>query len=238
MTPPAAPERSKPHRLPGAISRPGGWRSARFPWSDRDVPALRFARGLDVPQDARRPWGLQGGQDDAKPLKPRRAPPGEQGPRDAVCLTLNGARPDLWRAVEPEDHVLARLGQSRRHTQAAKQGCRKVLQGLPYGPRGIITAKLKSDGAAQRESLPGVEHRPRRSLHHRCASAQRPTRQRAYRRQGGKAPGHAQRFLSASGPMAQHVRPRRPRLSAAQYRDALPQRCESWTAMTGTERAA
>jgi putative transposase len=49
--------------------------------------------------------------------------------------------------------------------------------------------------------------------------------------QGFKSPGHAQRFLSAYGPISQHFRPRRHLLSASEYR------FESWAEVTGTERA-
>ena len=85
-------------------------------------------------------------------------------------------------------------------------------------PRVIITDKLKSYGAAKREMLPGVEHRQSRYLNNRCENSHRPTRQRERRMQGFKSPGHAQRFLSAYGPIAQHFRPRRHLLSASAYR--------------------
>jgi putative transposase len=130
------------------------------------------------------------------------------------------------------------LVQSRRNKQAAKKFCRKRLKGVQYGPRGIITDKLKSYGAAKRESLPGVEHRQSRSLNNRCENAPRPTRQREDCRQGFKAAGHAPRFLSAYGPLAHHFRPRRHLLSAAAYRAEMRHRFESWAEITGTERAA
>ena len=44
-------------------------------------------------------------------------------------------------------------------SKAAKRFFRKLLKGLQYVPRVIITDKLKSYGAAKREILPGVEHR-------------------------------------------------------------------------------
>ena len=56
--------------------------------------------------------------------------------------------------------------------------------------------------------------------------------------QGFKSAGHAQRFLSAYGPIAQHFRPRRHRLSAAEYRQEMKTRFESWAEITSTERAA
>jgi putative transposase len=56
--------------------------------------------------------------------------------------------------------------------------------------------------------------------------------------QGFKSAGHAQRFLSTYGPMAQHIRPRRHLLSASAYREEMKNRVASWAEITGTERAA
>src|SRR4029453_13543673 len=121
-------------------------------------------------------------------------------------LTINGQRHDLWRAVDQGDNVLDILVERRRNKQAAKKFFRKLLKGLQYVPRVIITDKLKSYGAAKREIPPGVEHRQRRYLNNRCENSHRPTRQRERRMQGFKSAGHAQRFLSAYGPIAQHFR--------------------------------
>jgi putative transposase len=238
MTPPAAPERYKNHRFPGEIIRHGVWLYSRFPLSYRDVQALLFERGIDVPHEAIRQWCLKFGQDYANRLKRRRAQPGDKWHLDEVFLTKNGERHSLWRAVDQDDNVLDILVQSRRNKQAAKQFFRKLLEGLQYVPRVIITEKLKSYGAAKREILPGVEHRQSRSLNNRCENSHRPTRQREYRMQGLKSAGHVQRFLSAYGPIAQHFRPRRHLLSAADYRQEMQKRCASWAAVTGTEQAA
>jgi len=56
--------------------------------------------------------------------------------------------------------------------------------------------------------------------------------------QGFKSAGHAQRFLSAYGPIAQHFRPRPHLLSALEYREEMRNRFEGWAEMTGTERTA
>jgi putative transposase len=61
--------------------------------------------------------------------------------------------------VDQDGNVLDILVQSRRNTHAAKRFFRKLLKGVQYVPRVIITDKLKSYGAAKREILPGVEHR-------------------------------------------------------------------------------
>jgi putative transposase len=238
MTPPAAPERYKNHRFPGEIIRHGVWLSYRFPLSDRDVQELLCERGIDVTHEAIRHWCRQFGQAYANQRKQRRPRTGDTWHLDAVFLTSNGQRHDLWRAVDHDDHVLDILGQSRRTKHATKKCFRKRLKGLQDVPRVLITEKLKTYGAAKREILPGVAHRQSRSLNNRCEHSHRPTRQREYRRQGFTSAGHAQRFLAAYGPIAQHVHLRRHRLSASAYRAAMQNRFGSWAAITGTERAA
>lgn len=120
---------------------------------------LLCERGIDVTHEAIRPWCLKFGQDYANQLKRRRAQPGDKWHLDAVFLTMNGQRHYRWRAVDQDENVLDMLVQSRRNTHAAKKFLRKLLKGLRYVPRVIITDKLKSYGAAKRAILPGVEHR-------------------------------------------------------------------------------
>jgi putative transposase len=238
MTPPADPKRYKNHRFPGEIISHGVWLYYRSPLSYRDVQELLCERGIDVTHEAIRQWCLKFGQDYANQLKRRRPRPGDKWHLDEVFLTINGQRHYLWRAVDQDDNVLDILVQSRRNKQAAKKFFRKLLKGCQYVPRVLITDKLKSYGAAKREILPGVEHRQSRYLNNRCENSHRPTRQREYRMQGFKSAGHAQRFLSAYGPIAQHFRPRRHLLSASAYRAEMRNRFERWAEITGTERAA
>jgi putative transposase len=238
MPPHADPERDKNHRVPADILRHGGWLADRFTLSSRDVEELLLERGLPVSHEAVRPWCRQFGHDDANRLRRRRPQPGDPWHLDEVFLTLQGARHALWRAVAQAANGLAILVQSRRNQQAAKQCVRKLLKGLQYVPRGILTAKRKSYGAAKRERLPGGAQRQSRYLKNRCENSHQPTRHREHRRQGGKAAGHAPRFLSAYGPMAHHFRPRRPLRSAPEYRTELRQRCASWAEIPGTQRAA
>ena len=105
-------------------------------------------------------------------------------------------------------------------------------------PRVIITDKLKSYGAAKREILPGVEHRQQRYLNNRAENSHQPTRQRERRMQRFKSPGHAQRFLSASGSIAQYFRPRRHRFAASAYRQELQKRFQTWREITILPMAA
>ena len=158
--------------------------------------------------------------------------------RDEVVLPIKGERHYWWRAVDQDGNVLDILGQRRRNKRAAKKFFRKLLKGLIYVPRVLVTDKLKSYGAAKREVLPGVEHRQHRYLNNRAENSHLPTRQRERRMQRFKSPGQAQRFLAAYGPIAQHFRSRRHRFAAPAYRQELKARFQIWQAITGTALAA
>jgi len=93
---------------------------------------------------------------------------------DEVFLTIKGERHYLWRAIDQEGNLLDILIQRRRDKQAAKKFFRKLLKGLIYVPRVIVTDKLKSYGAAKREILPGVEHRQHRYLNNRAENSINP----------------------------------------------------------------
>lgn len=76
-----------------------------------------------------------------------------------MYLKINGKTHYLWRAFDQDGNILDILVQSRRNKHAAKRFFCKLLKGLQYVPRVIITDKLKSYAAAKRENMPGVEHR-------------------------------------------------------------------------------
>ena len=124
------------------------------------------------------------------------------------------------------------LVQSRRNKKAAKRFFRKLLKGLQYVPRVIITDKLKSYGAAKREILPGVEHRQHKRLNNRAENSHQPTRLREKKMRKFKSAKHTQRFLSAFGPLSQHFQPGRHRFSAREYRAILQGRFQTWNEVT------
>ena len=90
--------------------------------------------------------------------------------------------------MDQDGNVLDILVQRRRNKQAAKKFFRKLLKGLAYVPRVVITDKLKSYGAAKREILPGVAHRQHRYLNNRAENSPQPTRQRERPMQRFKSP--------------------------------------------------
>jgi putative transposase len=144
----------------------------------------------------------------------------------------------LWRAVDQDGNVLAILVQPRRGKRAATKFLRKLLKGLTYVPRVVITDKRASYGAALRDVLPSVEHRRHKGRTNRAENSHQPTRERERRMRRCKDPGHAQRFLAAYGPIAGHFRPRRHRLTAAAYRQTRAACFATWRAVTGTPALA
>ena len=129
------------------------------------------------------------------------------------------------------------LVQSRRNKGAALKFFRKLLKGCTYVPRVLITDKLASYGAAKREVLPSVEHRQSRYLNNRAENSHLPTRKREQVMQRFKSSGHAQRFLSAFGPIREHFCPRRHRLRAEEYRRERAHRFEVWNEVVGLQIA-
>src|ERR1700730_9740610 len=61
---------------------------------------------------------------------------------------INGRLHYLWRAVDQDGDALDILVQRRRDKKAAKKFFRKLLKGLQYVPRVIVTDKLRSYDAA------------------------------------------------------------------------------------------
>jgi len=145
------------------------WSYHRFTLSLRDVSEqlIMRMRGIAVSYETIREWNLTFGQSDANEIKRRSPRRGDKWHMDEMCLVMNGKKYWLWRAVDQEGYELDILLQSRKNKEAAKRFFVKLLKGLLYVPRVIITDKLASYGAAKREILPGVEHRQHKGLNNR-----------------------------------------------------------------------
>ena len=228
----------KRHRFPPAIIGHAVWLYFRFALSYRDVEELLAERGVVLTYETVRQWCRKFGQTYANGLRRSRPRPGDKWHLDEAFIAINGQTHYLWRAVDQDGTVLDILVQSRRDKVAAKKFFRKLLKGLQYVPRVLITDKLASYGAARRAVLPSVEHRRQKGLNNRAENSHQPTRERERRMRRFKSPGHAQRFLAAYGPVASHFRPRRHRLTAHDYRQLRDERFVSWRAVTGTPAMA
>lgn len=199
---------------------------------------LLLRRGIEVSYETIRQWCLKFGQAFANEIRRRRARPGDKWHLDEVVLKIKGKTAYLWRAVDQQGVVLDILVQARRNTKAATKFFKKLLKGLEYVPRVIITDKLRSYGAAKKELLPRVEHRQHKRLNNRAENSHQPTRVREKIMRRFKSPGQAQRFLSAQGPLREHFRPKRHKLSASAYRAKMREQFEVWNEVTKLSIAA
>ena len=146
------------HRFPSEIISHCVWLYFRFSLSFRDVEELMSSRGVSLSYETVREWCLKFGQTYANGLRRRSPRPGDQWHLDEVFLKINGRLHYLWRAVDQDGDVLDIMVQSRRDKKAAKKFFRKLLKGLRYVPRVIITDKLKSYSSARAEVIPSVQH--------------------------------------------------------------------------------
>jgi len=226
------------HRFPAEIISHTVWLYFRFALSFRDVEEIMAVRGVTLSYEAIREWCRKFGQTYANDLRRRRPRPGDKWHLDEMFIKINGKDHYLWRAVDQDGIVLDILVQSRRNKKAATRFFRKLLKGLQYVPRVIITDKLKSYGAAKAEILPGVEHRRHKGLNNRAENSHQPTRVREKVMRRFKSAGHAQRFLSAFGIISSHFRPRRHLLTAERYRAEMQMRFATWVEVSCVQLAA
>jgi putative transposase len=175
-----------------------------------------------------RRWCRKFGPSFANCLRRRRPRPGDKWHLDEVFIRIQSAQHYLWRAVDQHGVVLDILVQPRRDAKAAKRFFRRLLKGLQYVPRVIVTDKLRSYGVAQRQLLPKVEHRQSHYLNNRAENSHRPTRRREHQMQRFKSPGQAQDFLFAHSFIYGHFHPRRHRLAATTYRAIRTQAFNVW----------
>jgi len=204
----------------------------------RDVETILAARGVVVSYESIREWGLRFGRLFANTLKRRRPKPGDKWHLDEVFLRIRGKLHYLWRAVDQHGNVLDILVQSRRNAKAAKRFFCKLLRGLQYVPRVIVTDKLRSYTAAKREVLPEVEHRQSRYLNNRAEVSHQPTRRQERQMQRFKSARHAQRFLSTHSRIHNHFQLRRHRLTVDQHRAARDAAFCTWREVVGVASAA
>ncbi len=146
-----------------------------------------------------------------------------------MFLRINGRTHYLWQAVDQDGDVLDILVQSRRNKKAATRFFRKLLKGLQYVPRVILTDQLRSYSAAKAEIMPSVEHHQGKGLNNRAENSHQPTRLRERVMRRFKSAGQAQRFLSAFGIISSHFTAGRHSYSASGYREVIKLRFAAWS---------
>jgi putative transposase len=223
------------HRFPAEIISHAVWLYHVFSLSLRDVELLLAERGIVVSYETVRRWCRKFGRSFANCLRRRRPRPGDKWYVDEVFIRIQGVQHYLWRAVDQHGVVLDILVQDRRDGQAAKRFFRRLLKGLQYVPRVIVTDKLRSYGVARRHLLLDVEHRQSRYLNNRAENSHRPTRRRERQMQRFKSSDQAQTFLSAHAFIHGHFHPRRHLMAAVAYRTSCADAFDVWRRETCTQ---
>ena len=134
------------HRFPAEIISHAVWLYHVFSLSLRDVELLLAERGIVVSYETVRRWCKKFGGHFAGCLRRRRPRPGDKWHLDEVFIRILGVQHYLWRAVDQDGVILDILVQERRDGKAAKRFFRRLLKGLQYVPRVIVTDKLRSYG--------------------------------------------------------------------------------------------
>lgn len=98
--------------------------------------------------------------------------------------------------MDQDGYVLDEIVQTRRNTTAAKRLLKRRLRKQGCPPRRMITDKLGSYAAAQRQIMPEVEHRSHKGLNNRAENSHLPFRRRERLMQGFRSPRYLQRFVS------------------------------------------
>jgi DDE domain len=86
-----------------------------------------------------------------------------------------------------------------------------------------------------KQVLPNVDHPRHKGLNIRAENSHLPVRKRERVMQRFKSTEHVQTFLSVFGPIGNHFRPRRHRLSASQYRLRRAERFATWRQAVGLQ---
>jgi putative transposase len=225
------------HRFPAEVISHAVWLYHVFSLILRDVELILAERGIVVTHESIRHWCRKFGAEFARRVRRRRPQPGDTWHLDEVFIRIQGVLHYLWRAVDQHGVVLDILVQERRNGAAAKRFFKRLLHGLQYKPRRLVTDGLRSYGVAQRAILPDVRHRTSRYLNNRAENSHRPTRRRERQMQRFKSADQAQRFLSTHAMIYGHFRPRRHLMTAAAYRRVRAKAFRIWQRETCVRQA-
>ena len=91
------------------------------------------------------------------------------------------------------------LVQPRRDRRTAERFFRRLLKGQGGEPRRLVTDKLRSYGAARRDTMPSVPHDTSRYANNRAEVSHQPNRQRERQMRRFNSARQAQRFLTIHG---------------------------------------
>ena len=216
------------HRFPSEIISHAVWLYHRFCLSFREVEEILAERGITVTYETIRQWCQKFGPDYARKLNTRQGRLGDRWHLDDVCITIQGERQYLWRAVDQDGDTLDILVQRRRNQTAAERFIRRLLKDQGEEPRWLVTDQLRSYDAAHGTIMPTVAHRNHVYANNRAEVSHQPTRQREYHMRGFSSSTQAQRFLTLHGLTQNLFRLGRHLMRAVNYRILRAQAFQVW----------
>jgi transposase-like protein len=113
-----------------------------------------------------------------------------------MVVRIAGKQMYLWRAVDHEGEVLDMLVQRRRDTRAALRLMRKLLKKQGFGPKLLITDRLRSYTCAFRHLRLTCPHEQGLRKNNRAENSHQAVRRRERKMQRFKSPRSTQRFLN------------------------------------------
>ena len=141
-------------------------------------------------------WCIKFGPKYAKQLRRKHHGFGDTFFVDEVFIRIRGKQHYLWRAVDQDGDVVDVLLQTRRNTTAAMRFFKRILRSAGGSPRTIVTDKLRSYGAAQREMGGAWEHDTSQYSNNRCEQSRRPTRSKERSMKMFRSMKQGRRFLN------------------------------------------
>ncbi|EUC12382.1 hypothetical protein PMI06_008765 [Burkholderia sp. BT03] len=223
------------YRFPPDVISYAVWLYDRFALSQRMVEELLAARGIDLTHETVRRRSVSFGLGIARRIRSTALARGDKWHLDEVVVSITGKKHWLWRAVDQHGAVLAVLVQSRRDRQAARPLMRKLLRKHGRAPRVLVTDKLKSYAAANKDIGLSVEHRQHQGLNNRAENSHQPTRVREKVMRHFKSAHHPQRFTSVHDQVANLFMGCRYNTNAQQKRQARKYAFQSWEAVTRSD---
>lgn len=158
--------------------------------------------GIFVTYKTVREWAEKFGRDYAKKIRRRTPRFGDKWHLDECVVSIKGEKHILWRAVDQDGFVLDVLVEKRRDTKAAKRFIRKLLSYQGVATRVMLTDKLGSYGAVNREiGWTTCDHRPHKGMNNRDENSHQPIRRRERVMMRFKSTRHLQRFCTIHDPI-------------------------------------
>ena len=209
----------------------------KYPLSLRNVEDLLAERGIDVCHETVRFWWNRFGPMFAAEIRRKRvdrmrAHTHWRWHLDEVFVKINGEKHYLWRAVDHEGEVLEAFATKTRDKAAALKFFKKLMK--RHGkPKGIVTDRLRSYGAAMKEIGNADIQETGRWLNNRAENSHQPFRRRERAMLRFRRMHTLQKFSSVHASVHNHFNQERHLVSRDIYKERRSAALAEWQAVMG-----